>query len=88
MRKIVLDGTYLLDRETVHEYLKETLELPEYYGKNLDALYDCLTDLEATVIEIKIPEEQIEDEEKNRYFKRVLRVFKMAARENENLSVI
>ncbi len=25
-----------------HEYLMRILNLPEYYGKNLDALYDCL----------------------------------------------
>jgi len=82
MRKIVLDGTYLLDRETAHEYLKRELDLPEYYGKNLDALYDCLTELDGIVIEIKMPAEQ------NVYFQKILRVFKMAVRENENLSVI
>ena len=26
-----------------HDYLMEVLDLPVYYGKNLDALYDCLT---------------------------------------------
>lgn len=26
--------------------LGKGLQLPDYYGKNLDALYDCLTDLE------------------------------------------
>ena len=29
-------------RETAHTYLKEILHLPDYYGRNLDALYDCL----------------------------------------------
>ena len=28
-----------------HEYLKKALNLPDHYGKNLDALYDCLTDI-------------------------------------------
>ena len=87
MRKIVLEGKYLLDKGTSHEYLKKTLNFPEYYGKNLDALYDCLTDLGETVIEIKMPEGQIPDDE-TAYFKKILRVFQMAAKENENLSVI
>ena len=26
-------------RETAHTYLKEILHLPDYYGRNLDALY-------------------------------------------------
>ncbi|MDO4519188.1 MAG: barstar family protein [Eubacteriales bacterium] len=28
----------------VHEFLKEQLNFPEYYGKNLSALYDVLTE--------------------------------------------
>jgi len=30
-------------REDVHEWLKQELGLPEWYGHNLDALWDCLT---------------------------------------------
>lgn len=33
------------DDEDMHEALAETLSFPAYYGKNLDALNDCLTDL-------------------------------------------
>ena len=32
-------------RETAHTYLKEILHLPDYYGRNLDALYDCLCEI-------------------------------------------
>lgn len=31
--------------ENFHAYLKKELDLPEYYGENLDALYDCLTEM-------------------------------------------
>ena len=31
-----------------HDYLKDVLDLPDYYGKNRDALYDCLTDMSDT----------------------------------------
>ena len=31
--------------EDGHNYLKEVLNFPDYYGKNLDALYDCLTEI-------------------------------------------
>ena len=49
---IVLDASRMIDKETSHDYLKEVLGLPEYYGKNLDALHDCLeemTDVEIVV---------------------------------------
>lgn len=31
--------------EDVHERLEESLPLPDYYGDNLDALYDVLTEM-------------------------------------------
>ncbi len=40
-----LDAENILDTETLHEKIAEILKFPEYYGKNLDALYDCLTEL-------------------------------------------
>lgn len=44
MQDIVLDFTgckYLFD---IHTVLKEAFGFPEWYGKNLDALWDCLRD--------------------------------------------
>lgn len=46
----LIDFNNVNNRETLHEYLKENLELPEYYGKNLDALSDCLTQMSETTI--------------------------------------
>lgn len=40
-----LDARFLGDKETAHNYLAEQFDFPDYYGNNLDALYDCLTDL-------------------------------------------
>jgi len=81
MKKIILDGEQLCNRENAHTYLQEMLELPEYYGKNLDALYDCLTELKDLYIEIKQPIEG------NDYFRRMLRVFKGAEMESDSLTV-
>ena len=38
----------------IHEVLKRDLEFPYYYGGNLDALWDCLTDMlgDISIIEI------------------------------------
>ena len=41
----VIDGAAIETREALHDALKRQLALPEYYGRTLDALYDCLTDL-------------------------------------------
>ena len=39
---IVLDGKRMTGRQAMHEELKRKLDLPDYYGGNLDALNDCL----------------------------------------------
>lgn len=41
---IILDGGQMLNRRAAHDHLAQQLELPEYYGRNLDALYDLLTE--------------------------------------------
>lgn len=41
--RVVLDGRQMGNREAAHLHLQERLGLPEWYGRNLDALYDCLT---------------------------------------------
>ena len=38
-----LDGK-LIEKDG-HDYLKDALNFPDYYGKNLDALYDCLCEI-------------------------------------------
>ena len=81
MKQITLDGNILADIAQVHDYIKEMLDFPEYYGKNLDALFDCLTDLDNVEITITAPEED------GAIFQKVLRVFKAADRENERLKI-
>lgn len=81
MKQITLDGNILADAAQVHEYLKECLEFPEYYGKNMDALYDCLTDLNDVEITITAPDED------SAIYQRFLRVLKAADRENDSLKI-
>lgn len=46
METIVIDGERMLNRRAAHDHLAEQLSLPDYYGRNLDALYDLLTERE------------------------------------------
>ena len=41
---VMLDGRAMIDRKAVHDELQRKLPLPEYYGRNLDALFDALTE--------------------------------------------
>ena len=42
-----LDGKLI--KKDGHDYLMKALDFPDYYGKNLDALYDCLTEISCEI---------------------------------------
>lgn len=45
MKKVIIDCASIADKAALHCALAQALEFPDYYGNNLDALYDCLTDI-------------------------------------------
>ena len=40
-----IDTSLITTAKDLHRILAQELDLPDWYGHNLDALYDCLTDL-------------------------------------------
>ncbi|HET6286861.1 MAG TPA: barstar family protein [Amycolatopsis sp.] len=44
-RPHLIDGGKTVDKASTLDAIAEALSFPDYFGKNLDALYDCLTDL-------------------------------------------
>lgn len=80
---IILDTQRLTGPESAHAYLKEMLALPDYYGHNLDALFDCLTEIgEETVLHLDGPASD------SPFFTRLLQVMHDAAEENPQLRVL
>lgn len=54
MKSVILDAKKMVEKEKMHEYFAKKFDLPEYYGKNLDALFDCLCEInEPTLIKLK-----------------------------------
>ncbi len=45
MRIVTINGGKMTSKLAVHEHIAEALDFPLYYGKNLDALADCLSEL-------------------------------------------
>ena len=88
MRMIVIDGGMMPSKEEAHAYLAQKLSLPEYYGKNLDALFDVLTaglEMPACLI---IYRAKLLEESLGRYGRALLDVMTDASRDNPYLRVI
>ena len=45
MRNIIINCANIESMAALHDLLAQQLSFPEWYGKNLDALHDCLTEI-------------------------------------------
>ena len=82
---VTVKGHQLREPDQAHRYLKNLFGFPDYYGMNLDALFDCLTDI-SDYTDILI--EYNEDDEAFAYFNRVMEVFIDASNCNSYLALI
>ena len=82
MNNITLKLDKFSGKNEIHNYLKKKMKFPDYYGGNLDALYDCLTDISTdTAVDIRYDEE-------NDMQRAVLEVFSDAVAANTHLAII
>ena len=83
---MLIRGIDFESTDEIHEYIAEELMFPSYYGRNLDALYDMLTDL-CTETRIIVDLSDTENEEIRDYLLRMTEVMEDAARENSFLEI-
>ena len=84
VKKVVIDCEKLLQKEQAHLHLAEVFDFPDYYGKNLDALFDCLTELGECTIDF-VGENILH--EADSYGIKMLRVLEEAAQVNPRLKI-
>lgn len=78
MRTIVLDGKKMTSPEAAHEYIAKEAGFPAYYGKNLDALNDCLGELGRNTCIVLLNRDDMR-KQLGLYAGRLIRVFEDAA---------
>ena len=49
----IIDFTGVKYYLQIHEIIKEALDFPDYYGKNWDAFWDCITDMAGETVHIE-----------------------------------
>ena len=85
-REFILDLEGVGSEEEVQERIMEALPLPDYYGENLDALYDVLTEYGTGWHIIVLNTDDVDDEVKQ-YVDDMMGVFEDASAVVDDMTV-
>lgn len=86
MREFVIDGQQMLTLDQMYNHLSELIWFPDYFGYNLDALYDVLSEVpDYTIIHFKNTNVFLEEMKKDAF--KLIRVFRMLEQHTENYTV-
>ena len=84
MNTVNIDCAEIAAREDLHTLFAESLALPPYYGGNLDALFDCLTDISEPTTLILTHVQEMLDALGN-YGRAAVSMMRRAERESEGM---
>lgn len=74
------------NRQQLHDHLIKELMLPAYYGRNLDALNDCLQDIHEDIsFEIESPD--CFEPSLREYLLRMVHMLNMVSRDNSHIGL-
>jgi ribonuclease inhibitor len=86
--EFVLEGDKIRTEEDFHREVKIILQLPEHYGSNLDALWDCLTGWIDTPLTLVWKDFEISKRNTGEFAEKVKSVFKSAEKQVDGFVVI
>ena len=81
-----IDCNGITTNKDFHEKLKQVLSLPDWYGHNLDAMHDCLTEIAAPV-KLTLDNFSALKAALGEYAGKVMFVLHICAEENPNLEI-
>ncbi len=87
MIEIILDGSKMTSKDAAHKYIKKCMNFSEYYGENLDALWDLLSTWAVETTVYLLNEEKMH-ENMGEYGELLKGVFREAAYENDNICFV
>ena len=50
MKTYILESSKITDMETFYDEVSRVFNLPEHFGRNFDALFDCLSEFEGDTL--------------------------------------
>ena len=87
MRTIQIQVNAMKTLDQAHTYLAQFMDFPPYYGRNLDALYDMLTEIPQDT-QVILPKALGDDHYLGLDGTYIIRVFQDAAQNNPKLHLI
>lgn len=87
MKTITVDFTNCKSHLQIHLLLKETFGFPEHYGKNLDALWDCLWEYCYSPARVLVTGANSHEGELKEYFAKILTIFERLHQEDEDIII-
>lgn len=84
MEEKIIDCTQIKNKEDLHRFFRETLSFPQWYGNNLDALYDCLTEASG---KLRLLDWETAEINLGTYGMKAKKVISAAALHNDNLDL-
>ena len=85
MIELKLDASNAATRSELHDLFAQMLSFPDWYGRNLDALHDCMTSLNEDV-NITVDEDELTGTLGERYVRILLRLLRDCAEENPHIT--
>ena len=85
-RRVTLSGNRMKTKASLHTYIARKLHFPDYYGNNLDALHDCLSE-RTTPLHITVTYTARLKENLGEYADTFLQVLTDVAEENAYLTI-
>ena len=89
MKDILINCEKLRSRKVLHDYLERELHLPDYYGRNLDALHDILSGFNKNgAVTFHIINREKQSSRMVTLYQAMLDMLTDLGRENPNISVV
>lgn len=86
MKELIIDGKMMQSKGAMYTHLTRVFSLPSYFGNNLDALWDILTEndepTEISFINVDLTREYL-----GNYGENLLGLLKRLAQENKNYTI-
>lgn len=86
MIELKLDASNAATRSELHDLFAQTLSFPDWYGRNLDALHDCMTSLNEDV-NITVDEDELTGTLGERYVRQLMRLLRDCTEENLHITL-